>query len=185
MERIASKLSLLRGLFIAYFAALLLVDLVLGWDLTRAVFEGGPAGWPGRLRMSHGAFIALTLSIAAVLFFLGLWLLLQAARRKNWARVALLVVGWLIVIDALTSLLFTSRTPGFSSWLSGLNPDMDWHRAMLIDRIKDFLGLLYWGTLIFVLQFNAEMKRGLLEPARSPRESGPGTPGPGGPEGRP
>jgi len=77
------------------------------------------------------------------------------------------------VIDALTSLLLTSRTPGFSSWLSGLNLGMDWHRLMLIDRIKDLLGLLYWGYLISVLQFNAEVKRGFLEPIQSPREPGP------------
>jgi hypothetical protein len=167
----------LRGLFIVYFAAQLIVDIVLGWDLTRGTLGSWRGYGMGHIRLSQGGLLALTLSGAGVLFALGLWLFQQLLRRKNWARVVLLIVGWLTAIDAPLSLLFTSRATGLTPWLINLAPGLDWQRVLLVDRVKDLLGLLFWGYLIYVLQINAEVKRDFLEP---PQASGPGTAGPTG-----
>jgi hypothetical protein len=65
-----------------------------------------------------------------------------------------------------------------------LSPGLDWQRVLLVDRVKDFLGLLFWGYLIYVLQINAEVKRDFLEPLPL-QTSGAGTAGPTRPEGGP
>lgn len=174
MSQTTAKLTRLRGLFIAYFAAQLLVDIVLGWDLTRGALGSWRGYGLGVFRLSQGGLIALALSGAGILFVLGLWLFRKLLRRTNWARVVLLVVGWFAVIDAPFSLLFTSRATGFTPWLINLAPGVDWQRALLVDRVKDLLGLLFWGYLIFVLQVNAEVKRDFLEP---PKTSGTATAG--------
>ena len=100
MSQTTAKLTQLRGLFVAYFAAQLIVDIVLGWDLTRGALGSWRGYGLGGLRLSQGGLLVLTLSGAGVLFALGLWLFQQLLRRKNWARVVLLVVGWLTAIDA-------------------------------------------------------------------------------------
>jgi hypothetical protein len=179
MSRITAKLSRLRGLFIAYFMALIIVDVLLGWDLIR----GSLGSWRDyrldRSGPSQGGLFILILSGAGLLFALGLWLFRQLIRRKSWARVVLLVVGWLTVIDAALSLLITSRATGFTPWLTSLTPGLDWHRAILVDRIKDLIGLLFWGYLVWVLQIAPDVKRDFLEPPHAP---GPETAGPSGPE---
>jgi len=164
MSQISAKLSQLRWLFIVYFAVQLLVDMVLGWDFARVAPGTGRGYGLGRLQLSHGVLLTLTLFGAGVLFVLGLWLFQQLLRKKNWARVVLLIVGWLTVVDALLSFLFTSRATDFTTWLHNLAPGLDWQRALLVDRLKDSLGLLFWGYLIYILQVNPEMKRDFFQP---------------------
>ena len=179
MSQTTAKLTQLRGLFIAYFMALIIVDVLLGWDLIRGSLGSWRGYGLGLFRFSQGGILALTLSGAGVLFILGLWLFRQLIRRKNWARVVLLIVGWLTAIDAPFSLLFTSRATGLTPWLINLAPGLDWQGVLLVDHVKDLLGLLFWGYLIYVLQINAEVKRDFLKP---PQASGPGTAGPSRPE---
>lgn len=164
MSQITAKLSQLRGFFIVYFAVQLVVDIVLGGDLMRESWGSGRGRWMAHLQLSRGAFFTLTLLVAGLIFALGLWLFQQLSQKKNWARIVLLVVAWLTVADALLSLLFTSGTAGFLPWLYKLAPGLDWRRAILIDRIKDFLGLLFWGYLIFVLQVNRDVKSDFFRP---------------------
>jgi len=159
MSQIDAKLSQLRGFFIICFAAQIIVDLVLGWDLIQNE-RGGVRGYGlGRLNLSSGALLILALIIAGILLALGLWLFRQLMLRKNWARIVLLVVGWVTVADALSSFLLTSGAAGFMSWLDSLEPGLHWPRVVLIDRTKDFIGLIFWGYLIYILQFKPEVKR--------------------------
>jgi hypothetical protein len=65
-----------------------------------------------------------------------------------------------------------------------LAPGLDWQRVLLVDRVKDLLGLLFWGYLIYVLQINAEVKRDFLGPLPL-QTSGGGTTGPTRPESGP
>lgn len=166
MSETTAKLSRLRRLFVIYFAAQLVVDLALGWDLA-----AGPLGrgsWLGRWHLSQGAFLALVLLTEGALLAVGLWLFQLLLKRKNGARVALLIVGWLAVIDALSSWLFSSQTAGLTPWLNRLEPGLDWPRAILVDRVKDLLGFLFWGYSIIVLQLNAGVKRDFVNPPPAP-----------------
>ncbi len=167
MSQVTAKLHQLRGFFIVYFVAQLFVDIVLGWDLTRVSLGRGRGFGPGRMGFSRGAFLMLTLLFAGVLFALALWFFQQMIQRKNWARIVLLVVGWVTVADAFFSWLLTARSAGFTAWLFGLAPGLDWQRALLVDRVKDFLGLLFWAYLIYVLQFTPEVRRSFFPPAQA------------------
>ena len=166
MNSITSRLKQLRTLFIIYFIVLLAVDFGLGWGLMRG-------DWPsfgyGLGHLSRGSMLTLILFFSGILFVVGLWLFQNLRQLKNWARVTLLVVGWLNVIDVVSSLLFASGQ-GFLPWLERLVPGLDWQRVLLVDRVKDLLGLLFWGYLIYVLQLTPEVKREFLEP---PGSSGP------------
>ena len=175
MSQVTTKLHQLRGFFIFYFVAQLFVDVVMGWDLARVSLGRGRGFGPGRLGFSRGAFLMLTLLFAGVLFALALWFFQQMIQRKNWARIVLLIVGWVTVADALLSWLFTTQAGGFTPWLFSLVPGLDWQRALLVDRVKDFLGLLFWAYLIYVLQFTLEVKRSFLPSAQA---SGSVTPPP-------
>ena len=172
MSGFPGKLARLRGLYIAYFAALIVIDMAASWKMA----GGWLGGWPGKGQdywsLSFEAFLAIFFLVTASLFALGFWLIHLTARKQNWARVVLLIVGWLTIIDALSSLLFTSQGAGFGSWLERLAPGVDWAKALLVDQVKDVLGLFFWGYLVYLLQFDAEVKREF--PASGPDASGPG-----------
>jgi len=172
MSQIDVKLSQLRKFFIIYFVVQIVVDLVLGWDLIRDE-RGRVLGYgPGRWNLSSGALLAVALIVAGLLLALGLFLFRQLQLKKSWARIVLLVVGWVTVADALSSFLLTAGVGGFMSWLDSLEPGVHWPRVVLIDRTKDFLGLIFWGYLIYILQFKPEVKREFCAPAKA---SGPDT----------
>ncbi len=166
MSETTAKLSRLRWLFVIYFAAQLIVDLALGWDLAGGALERGSG--LGRWHLSQGAFLTLILLTEGALLALGLWLFHLLLKKKNGARIVLLIVGWLAVLDALSSWLFSAQTAGLTPWLNRLEPGLDWHRAMLVDHVKDLLGLLFWGYLIIVLQFKAGVKRDFVKPPQAP-----------------
>lgn len=52
---------------------------------------------------------------------------------------------------------------------------LEWQRVLLVDRIKDFLGLVFWGYLVYILQVNPEVKRDFFQP---PQASGTEKDGP-------
>lgn len=166
MNGTTATLSRLRWLFVIYFAAQLIVDLALGWDLAAGALGRGFG--LGRWHLSQGAFLTLILLTEGALLALGVWLFQQLIKRRNWARIVLLIVGWLAVLDALSSWLFSAQTAGLTPWLNRLEPGLDWHRAMVVDHVKDLLGLLFWGYSIVVLQFNAGLKRDFVNPPPAP-----------------
>jgi hypothetical protein len=155
------QLSLLRLLFIIYFLARTAIDLAAG----------------GRISSGLSTYLAphtyYTIAIVGnvLLFLLGLLVFHFLLVRKNWARIILLVVGWLAVIDFLSSLLLT--TAGVEV-LRRIDPAVNWDAIIQIDRITDFVGFLFWGCTIFVLQFRADVKKLFLpQPEESkPKENG-------------
>ena len=167
MNHFPEKMSRLLWIFIAYFAVLFVIDVSAGWKMA----GGWSGGWPG---LPYRTFLAIFLPVSAVLFALGIWLLRLTAQKRRWARIVLLIVGWLTVIDALSSLLFTSSAPGVVPWLERLVPGVDWDKILLVDRAKDILALFFWGYLVYVLQFDRGVRGEFAAP-------GPASPGPGAP----
>jgi hypothetical protein len=158
MGRFTEKLSRLRWAFVIYFAILVGVDVVAGWKMSR----GWLGTWTGGWKLSTEAFLAVFFLVSGLLFALGFWLFSLLLQKKNGARIVLLIVGWLAVLDALSSWVFTSGSGSFGSWLAGLAPGLAWQKVFLVDRIKDFLGLFFWGYAIYVLQVDKEVKREFL-----------------------
>lgn len=165
MSQVIAKLHRLRGVFVVYFVAKLAIEIFL----TRDVLSG--PGWGlERLGLPPGTLLAVTLLTAAALFALGWWVFLHLLLKKNWARTLLLVVAWLAVIDATLTFLLIPRMAGMEHWLGRIAPGVEWNRLLLVDRVTDFLGLIYWGYAIYVLQIDPEVKRDFFPPAASDAE---------------
>jgi len=76
--------------------------------------------------------------------------------KRYWARIVLLIIGWLAVIDFFSSML--SSTAGIEL-LNRIDPSTNWDAIIQIDRVTDFVGLLFWGYTIFILLFNTDVKK--------------------------
>ncbi len=154
----SSKLYRLRGIFVAYYVLKSLVGAVVAWSVFRSLVEGqlqGLHGWtPGSL-----AFFSLL--VTAGVLALALLVFAQLLRRRNWARVLLLVLGWLAVLSALFTLLAGPQLSEMGGWLSRLVPgiELDWEKLMEFDRVQKVFELLFWGYLISVLQFDPEVRK--------------------------
>jgi hypothetical protein len=169
------KLFRLRGIFIVYFLAKSLVGTAVAWSVLRLA---DPGVWRAHanfheLRPGSVVLIALT---GIVLVLALAWLIFgQLLQRKNWARVLLLVIGWLTVISAVFTLLASPRIAELGSWLSRLAPvtaGMDWQKLLQYDRIQKVLELFFWGYLIWVLQFDQAVRDEFFPP--EPGEQAPG-----------
>jgi hypothetical protein len=139
------KLGRLRTLFIVYFAVKAAIDLAFGKDLV-------PAELMGSVLTSTGLLASIVV-VDAILFVAGLLLFKYLLELKAWARVVLLVVAWVAVFDAVLGVLFASKISGF---IGHIDYGVDWPRIVLIDRMTDILGLLYWGYFIYALQIRRD-----------------------------
>ena len=149
------KLYRLRGWFVIYYVLKSVVGAVVAFSILRPLAIGhyGLRGW------SPGSLTAFSLIAAAVILAVALLIFGQLLLRKNWARVLLLVLGWLTVIGAVFSLLASSQIANMGPWISHLLPEMDWQKLMNFDRVQKVFELLFWGYLIAVLQFDDEVKK--------------------------
>ena len=164
MERIESRLNRLWIVFVVYYAAKIAVELALGFGSRR--FGPTPTRFlwgPGPM-LTRESLFGLYIVVTAGVFLLGYWLFKNLRLGKNWARVTLLVVGWLTVFDAVTGLLITLPRGSAGAILNRMLPGLDWPRLLLIDRITDLMGLAYFGWLLFVLH-SEELRRRFQPPA--------------------
>ena len=147
------KLYRLRGIFIAYYILKSLAGAIVAFGILRPNIVGR-YGWQ---EWSTSSLAVFTLTVTAVILWLAWLVFAQLLQRRNWARVLLLVFGWLAVIGAVFSLLVSAHAGELGIWLSRLTPEtagMDWDRLLLYDRIQKAFELLFWGYLISVLQFD-------------------------------
>lgn len=165
------KLYRLRGIFVAYYILKSLVGAVVASSVLRPFaveHHGELRGWtPGSL-----AFFSLL--VTAGVLALALLVFAQVLRRRNWARVLLLVLGWLAVVSAFLGLLMSSQFSDMNSWLGRwvADLDMDWDRLLAFDRVQKVFELLFWGYLISVLQFDNAVRAEFFPPAPVEKNSG-------------
>jgi hypothetical protein len=161
MSSPSSKLYRLRGIFVVYFVLKSLAGAVVAWSLIQSAV-------PDRIghfeidvnfnKISPGFLLFFSLAVATVILVIALLVFGQLLKHRNWARVLLLVIGWLTVISAIFSLLASAQVSDMGSWIAQWLPDMDWQKLMNFDRIQKLFEMLFWGYLVFVLQFDAEVK---------------------------
>jgi branched-subunit amino acid ABC-type transport system permease component len=157
MSSPSMKLYRLRGIFIAYFVLKSLAGAVVAWSVFRTLAEErlrGMRGWTPK------SLAGVSLMGTALVLALALLVFARLLRRKNWARVLLLVLGWLAVINALFTLLTSAQLSEMGAWVARLVPglDLDWEKLMQFDRIQKVFELLFWGYLISVLQFDPAVR---------------------------
>jgi hypothetical protein len=152
------KLYRLRGWFVLYFVLKSLIGALVAASVLKPEHVGhlGRFAWRG---FPAGSLLFFSLIVAAVVLAVA-WLIFgQLLMRKNWARALLLVIGWLTVLGAVFSLLASANISNLGPWISQWLPDLDWEKLMRYDRIQKVFELLFWGYLISVLQFDAEVKK--------------------------
>lgn len=169
MSSPSTKLYQLRGIFVAYYILKSIAGVAIAFSVLRPV-----AGHYGLRGWTPGSLAFFSLAVAGVILFLA-WLVFgQLLLRRNWARVLLLVIGWLAVIGAFFGLLMSAQFTDMNSWLGRLVPglELDWGKLLAFDRVQKVFELLFWGYLIAVLQFDRGV-RGEFFPGQD-GESRPG-----------
>jgi hypothetical protein len=166
MSSPAIKLYRLRGWFVLYFVLKSIAGAVVAAIVLKPSHFAG-LGRFGGWNFSTGSLLFFSLLVAAVILAVALLIFAQLLRRKNWARVLLLVIAWLTVISAVFSLLASAQVSDLGPWIAQWLPDMDWQKLMQYDRIQKVFELLFWGYLISVLQFDAEVRKEFFAPAPS------------------
>lgn len=142
------KLSGLRLFFIIYFIAKIIVDVAFGSNITIRGID--------YLNISPVTFLVFAIIVNIILCLIGLLLFYFLLQQRNWARVVLLIVGWLAVFDVIFSIIFSTN---INHILSHFRNFADWNRLLLFDRVSDFIGLIFWGYAIYILQFNSDVKK--------------------------
>jgi len=163
------KLFRLRGIFVAYYVLKSLVGAVVAWSLLQPMVDWhfDRPGW------SISSLTIFSLMAAGVILVIAWLIFNQLLLRKNWARVLLLVIGWLTVASAIFSLLASTHLGDTGAWIVRLAPEMDWERLMNFDRVQKVFGLLFWGYLISVLQFDPELKAEFFRSSPSSQDGEP------------
>ena len=151
MNSTSITLSRLRVLFVAYFLLRTIVGIALTWPLLGMIVPVNDVGRGRHLDVPLGPYVAFGLLVEIALFALGLWVFTELLHRRCWARLLLLVVGWLSAFGALSGLLTAPSIGSLSGWLTDFLPGIEWNRVMEVGVIQNILGLLFWGYLIYVL----------------------------------
>lgn len=160
------KLSNLRLFFIIYFLVKTVVELVFGYNIYQDSLENIQI--PGVIK-SPATFVILTLLSNTVLFLLGLLVFHFLLQKKNWARILLLVVGIITVLDAISGLLFSSSLYGLACSL--FSPS-EWGQLVFLDRVTDLIGMVFWGYAVYLLLADRNVKECFTHP-----DSGGANPG--------
>jgi len=172
MQSPSLKLHRLRSWFVIYFV----LKSVVGAVLAAVVLKPAQLSRLGHFderSFSTASLLFFSLVVTALILAVALLIFARLLERKNWARLLLLVLGWLAVVSACFGLLMTASSPDMTSWLSRLVPNMNmnWEKLLQYDRVQKIFELLFWGYLIAVLQFDEAVKKEFFPPA--PVEKGP------------
>jgi len=142
------KLYRLRSFFIIYFIVKIIIDIVFSRDITLSVGN--------HIDISPMTFYVIVIFINIILFLIGLLLFYFLLEKRNWARIVLLIVGWLAILDFVSSIFLSSRLGDLFVNLEGIT---NWDKLIVIDRVTDFISVIFWGYAIYILQFNSDMKK--------------------------
>jgi hypothetical protein len=144
---VTTRLRHLRGWFLAWFV----VQSVIGTltavrvlDTLRASAGLGPLMGAS----PPGLDLASSVVVEAVLLGLGLWACHGLLQHRPWARLVLLVVAWIGLAGAVSSLLSMPGLGAARAWL----PGVDFGGLAAIGLVTNALNLVFWGYTIRVLQ---------------------------------
>jgi len=138
----------LRLYFIIYFIVKIIIDVAFGSNITNSDLN--------YLKLSPVVFLVFAVIINLILFLIGLLLFHFLLEERNWTRIVLLIIGWLAVIDVISSLVFSSNVTKILTHIFYGN--MNWSRVILSDRITNLLGLFFWSYADDILQFKNDVK---------------------------
>ena len=146
----------LRIIFVIYFIIKIIVDIGAGSHIT--------SGMTSYFSLSPETYYKLAIGSNIFLFLVGLSIFYFLLEKRNWARIFLLIIGWLAVLDFFSGLLFSSKAVAL---LTHIDRSTNWDAIVLIDQITDFIGFIFWGYAIFILQFNTDVKKIFLPESKN------------------
>jgi len=88
-------------------------------------------------------------------------------RLQPWARMVMLVIGWITVASTALSLLLLPASAELLESVVELTGG-DWPVLMAVDLLTKLADLAYWGWVVYVLQTNAAIREAFLCPASLP-----------------
>jgi hypothetical protein len=148
----------LRGWFVAWFVVQSILGTVVAVRVVDTLRVSRVLG-PYMAASPRGLDLVSSLVVEAGLLGLGLWVFHGLLRWRPWARLALLVVAWISVAGAVSSLLSMPGLGVASAWM----PGVDLGGLAVIGLLTNSLNLVFWGYAIRTLQFDAEVKAGFVE----------------------
>jgi hypothetical protein len=162
MDAVQMKLRRLRNWFIAWFA----VEAVAGTAAAAYVLEGMRyLRWPGHAGAgtTTEVTVAAGLLVSAVLLFLALLVFDALLDLSTWARIALLVIGWLTVGSAMLNVLLLPASSAMVGSMTGL---IGGHGSAMTaaSLLSNAINLLFWAWAIHTLQFDRQVRDAFCTP---------------------
>ena len=166
MDAAKTALRRIRTWFLVWFIA----EAVVGTAVAASVLDSmgrqpflrdalGGVGAAGSVLAGFGVSLVLLLLAMAVLDAL--------QRLQPWARMVMLVIGWITVASAALSLLLLPASAELLESVVELTGG-DWPVLMAVDLLTKLADLAYWGWVVYVLQTNAAIREAFLCPASLP-----------------
>ncbi len=147
-------LSRLKNLFIIYFIIKTAIDIYLITENKDVFDDLGKYGLTD-IPLKADLMLIIIIAVNVLLFVIGMWLFNNLESKKEWARVILIIIGWLAVLDFIAGLLLSSQN---LEALKELRLSIDWEKLLLIDNISGLFSFIYWVFLISTLQFNMKVR---------------------------
>jgi hypothetical protein len=170
MDAVETTLRRIRGWFLVWFV----LEAVAGTAAAAYVLEG--MGRHALMRYATGGVGATGTIVSGIVVSLVLYLLaaivLQALEsRQPWARMVMLIIGWLTTGSAALGLLMLPGAADVFGPVVALS-GADWPVLMAVNLLTKLGDLAYWGWVVYVLQTNAAVREAFL--CRAPLQAGPG-----------
>jgi hypothetical protein len=164
MDAVHAVLRRLRGWFLVWFT----VEAVAGTAAAAYVLDG--MSRHSVLRYATGGVgaagtILAGLAVSFALLLLA-WAVLDALLDlRPWARMVILVIGWITVISATINL---STLPVSSAWLKSLVSLMngDWAALAAVSVLTRTADLVFWSWVLYTLQANPAVRHAFLHPSQ-------------------
>jgi len=163
MDAVHATLRQLRDWFMVWFIA----EAVAGTAAAAYVLDG--LGRQPLLRHALGGVGAAGTVFAGIIVSLVLLLLALAVldalqRLQPWARMVMLVVGWVTVVSAALNLLMLPASAELLESVVEITGG-GWPVLMPVNLLTKLADLAYWGWVVYVLQTNTAIREAFLCPA--------------------
>jgi hypothetical protein len=156
MNAVHARLRRLRDWFLVWFTA----EAVAGTAAAAYVLDG--MGRHSFLRFATGGVGASGTILAGVVVSLMLLLLALAVLEalldlQPWARIVMLVIGWITVASAALNLFMLPASAALVESVVGLMGG-GWPALVAASALTKLADLVFWSWAIYVLQMNAEVR---------------------------
>jgi hypothetical protein len=166
MDAVQVKLRRLRNWFIAWFV----VEAVAGTVVAARVLEGlRYLPWPSHT--GAGASVEVTVGagilVSAVLLLVALLVFDALIDISGWARIVLLVVGWITVGSSVINVLVLMGPSSLLGSVVGVAGGT-WPAIAAISLVTKAGDFVYWAWVIHTLQFNPGVRDAFLRSCSAP-----------------